>query len=429
MVVKNGEMLIKISLTKLAIFLTVFFSAFNYIAIIPNNMDTQPWYIIASIISAVVVYLNNNSCVGRIVCFYLYLLISFLIVFCIYGIVENSVSDVYRNLGTYISLFTVSYVFYIGFKRGLINSSQIFIFICVWFIFGILQKFFNFDTTFILENRTSSGRGVTSLAPEPTFYAIMISLLYILYYYARVHEGVVENLFLNKTFIIVLFQVFFLASSSMMMLVWIIGLCLFVSLNIIKYVFILDFKKILSVFFLIVAFVFVFVFLFDSVDVSGMRFYKLFMDLNNGIYLVSQDASVNDRLAHVYFPFYGVVSNNLLPGGVSSFSHYLEMKGEVLSGFFWYGAITNKIMSYFGTLLYELGFLSFPFFFYISLLVFYFIYRFKFDINIVTSVFILLVILFLSVPLSNPLSVGVLVLISLNYKKTMGKASEVISNN
>ncbi|PCQ34434.1 hypothetical protein CQA21_07485 [Proteus mirabilis] len=110
------------------------------------------------------------------------------------------------------------------------------------------------------------------------------------------------------------------------------------------------------------------------------------------------------------------MKNYLFPGGFYSFTHYLDNKGLIFEGIFWYGSLTNKIMSYIGSVIYELGFLSFPYLFYILINLIKFISQSKNkkgDIILSCSFFTLI---FLSIPLSNPIVTGFITTIAyINY--------------
>ena len=77
------------------------------------------------------------------------------------------------------------------------------------------------------------------------------------------------------------------------------------------------------------------------------------------------DESVNDRIAHVIFSIHGSFVNNLLPGGFNSFVDMQLFLMKQYEGFFYYPNFTNSILSYFGTFVYELGFLGYLIFLYL----------------------------------------------------------------
>ena len=67
------------------------------------------------------------------------------------------------------------------------------------------------------------------------------------------------------------------------------------------------------------------------------------------------DASINDRILNVVFPYYGILINNGIPGGLRSFYELSVMLVEHFDGYFWSGLGSNKILSFIGAFIYELG--------------------------------------------------------------------------
>ena len=70
--------------------------------------------------------------------------------------------------------------------------------------------------------------------------------------------------------------------------------------------------------------------------------------------LIQYDGSINFRVADLIFPFWGVIENFGLPGGIQSYSDMTSVLREKTNYFFWWPT-SNKIMSYLGVLIYELG--------------------------------------------------------------------------
>lgn len=417
-----------IPITNILLYIFILLSGFSYIKLLPNNMDTQPWYIIISIFICLIFILKNKT-IYRENLIFIYLLFSYFIVLTIDILTQKDflLSDLIRNTATYISLFTVSFSFIYCLKKKILTSKLILFFIIIWFIGGTIQFFINSNFfSFILDSRTSPGRGVTGFSPEPTFYAIIITLLYFLFYLTKttLEENISFSFIFNKVLLLVLLQVFIFSKSSMMMLFWLI---VFLFSYIVYTVIAFKEKKITQ---LIILFIGIFILLIltysimlisntDYINsIKGYRFYKIFQISNNGLSsLVYKDASINDRVAHLVIPWYGLIKNYLFPGGFYSFIHYLDNKNLIFEGIFWYGSLTNKIMSYIGSVIYELGFLSFPYIFYILASLIKFISQSKNkkgDIILSCSFFTLI---FLSIPLSNPIVTGFITTIAyINYQ-------------
>ncbi len=416
-----------IPITNILLYIFILLSSFSYIKLLPNNMDTQPWYIVISIFICLI-FILKNKIIYRENLIFVYLLFSYFIVLTIDILNQKYflLSDLIRNTATYISLFTVSFSFIYCLKKKILTSKLILAFIVIWFIGGTIQFFINSNFfSFILDSRTSPGRGVTGFSPEPTFYAIIITLLYFLFYITKTTlEGNISFSFIfNKVLFLVLLQVFIFSKSSMMMLFWLI---VFLFSYIVYTAIAFKEKKIAQLIILFIG-IFILLILIYSIilisntdyinSIKGYRFYKIFQISNNGLSsLIYQDASINDRVAHLVIPWYGLMKNYLFPGGFYSFTHYLDNKGLIFEGIFWYGSLTNKIMSYIGSVIYELGFLSFPYLFYILINLIKFISQSKNkkgDIILSCSFFTLI---FLSIPLSNPIVTGFITTIAyINY--------------
>jgi hypothetical protein len=106
------------------------------------------------------------------------------------------------------------------------------------------------------------------------------------------------------------------------------------------------------------------------------RFAKLieiYAQLDLGLFqslkaIIVYDKSINDRLLNAVFPYIGFIVNSGIPGGIHSFYETSNILSEYSNGFFWAGLGSNKILSFIGAFIYELGFFG----------VFVFIYIFYF---------------------------------------------------
>lgn len=133
-------------------------------------------------------------------------------------------SGVLRYLATYCGLILISYMNYtICMKNDGLNEKLVKIIINIWLIVGLIQLFVSreFCSNIVANARTSSNRGVVSLASEPSFYGYMCILFALL-----VLEFQTRRFFYWMN---LLFQIVFLAKSSvtmvyLMVLVGIIGL-------------------------------------------------------------------------------------------------------------------------------------------------------------------------------------------------------------
>jgi hypothetical protein len=224
--------------------------------------------------------------------------------------------------------------------------------VLIYSFIGLLQLFVSkYIFEFIVHVRTSDERGVTSLTPEPTYYGVICYLFLLLI--------IISDSFSKKEKIIygllLVLQILLLAKSSMVVLYLVfLALAFLLGSNF------LSIKNLISIS-LVVLLLFSYVNHYNLLE--GSRILTLIeLASVGGIYVFGQDASMNDRLSHIYLSFYGFFENFGLPGLFSTFIHVAERKEEVSNGFFWWGGAGNKIMSYWGTIIYEMGMFSILYF-------------------------------------------------------------------
>lgn len=70
---------------------------------------------------------------------------------------------------------------------------------------------------------------------------------------------------------------------------------------------------------------------------------------------LEKDASLNERAAHICPSLRETVLNAGFPHGFHAFSEVLSAERNSLNTIFWWGEVHNKIMSGFGSILFELG--------------------------------------------------------------------------
>mgnify|MGYP003978427787 FL=1 len=126
--------------------------------------------------------------------------------------------------------------------------------------------------------------------------------------------------------------------------------------------------------------------------------------------LINLDKSINDRVWNLVFPYYGLFFNYLLPGGFYSFAEISVTLGEYSNGYFWAGFGSNKILSFVGAFIYELGFLGVIFF-----IVIYTYLRDLHNSKRKFEIILLFIILNSAIPVSFPL-VPILIALMLHHK-------------
>jgi hypothetical protein len=245
--------------------------------------------------------------------------------------------------------------------------------ILVWCFVGLIHKYL--DPTFLdfLKNRANEaigGRGVNSLAPEPSFYGLVCLFLSFLLVF---HPDFRRRHWIYV--ILLLLQIVFLAVSSIT-IIYIIG---YITL---KTLVELRLKSALLLTFCLILFIYnvenIFL-LVDNLFNSGLDFRLLRLAsklLTSPELLLELDGSINDRFFSIYFSIKGFLNNYGFPNGLNSFRIYREYASSVdglgqLS--WWTSTHHDRINSGLGAPLFELGVfgLVYPFIIYKSV-----IYRF-----------------------------------------------------
>jgi hypothetical protein len=372
----------------------IFFSFFPYVSPIPNNFDSQPFSMMFGIIFLILIIIKKGGIAKKFAPLGVFFCI-FIILFIFDILISENFSLVARTVANYLSLcfLPVAFYYYLeryGFPKKIFKFS-----IIVYALIALIQTFWSkYIFEFLVHVRTSDNRGVTSLAPEPTYYGLICYLFLLVL--------IVSDSFSKKEKIIygalLIFQILLLAKSSMIFLYLILFFgALFLKSNI---------KNIIgtSVIFLLS---FSYVTHYDFLE--GSRIVNLTeLASVSGVYAFGQDASMNDRLSHIYLSFYGFFENIALPGLFSTFIHVAERKEEISNGFFWWGGAGNKIMSYWGTIIYEMGVFS--------ILYFSIVLR-SISKNRALMLLAFVIPLFAAVPIANPIVSLIIAIGLLNLRK------------
>ena len=370
----------------------IIFALIPWVSFGLNNLDTQPWPFISAIFFLLLI--------KRII-FPKYSAKIFVVAVLglIYATSITSSVDIsiIRGFINYLSLPILYVAFYNYFIRYGVPIKLFVIINFLWIFFGFIELFFPEIMSLFSKIRTSPARGVTSLSPEATFFGVYLFFSSLLFFELK-------NLVDNKKIIILLLinflAVVFLAKSSTVVLFYIIFLFSFL---IFKFFYVLldlkIFKKSIKNYIVwLIMFLTIFI-LFKDV-LLGTRIYALSELLfeKSIMELVIMDASINSRVESIYFSLVGFYKNHFLPGG---FDTFIEMRRQIFdtseTKYFFNRYESNKIMSWVGSILYELGIFGFM----VIVLFFKAIHT-----NSRVSIFYiitLLVILFSAIPVAFPL--------------------------
>jgi len=313
-------------------------SFFPYLSIIDLPSDTQPYALLLSVF--IVLFLSDFK-IPKPLNYYVLFIILFLPLLGIYSGMD--LLFVRSSIG-YLSLFIISWASYILFRYNSINKKFFRNIVIIWFIFGIIQMFLfpQFGSQLISGFRTTEERGVVSLAPEPSYYGIIcifFLLLNVIWFKSK-------TIYLLSSIQIIFF------SQSFMIIVYLFLFYYFLLLSNVNLK-----SKLILIFAPIIGYYFLAILFSELVIESSSRTLKLFSYFFDNPFLVFKiDASANDRLAHIYYSIKGAFDNFLFPKGFSHWEEYINSQVKT-SNFFWWNS-SGRIMSTYGSALFEFGFLG-----------------------------------------------------------------------
>lgn len=340
--------------SKYFIFLVLVF--FPFVSFGFNDMDTQPWIIIFAIIFFKDVLSNKANTNFLIFTAIILMIIQLFGLFIYFGVAWFYIL---RGISAYF-IFAIVYIFQ---KKNLNNNfvkyeKYIFIFNYIYLGVAILQTVISpFLFKYLVNVRTSDSRGVTGLTPEPTMFGIFLIFLCLIYsiIFNELNKYRIKRLVILN----IIFIVFFAKSATASLYLLLAGI----------FWFLINIK---SIIFFSLSFFLAFIYFFNSYLTSFLeesRISYIFNLLFSGeiLSLISKDRSIQERLLANLFPFKASFNNYFLPGGF-----YLEKTlspidlnlYDVYFSKFHTGSI---IMSLWGSLIAEQGFIFIFLFFLFSI--------------------------------------------------------------
>lgn len=318
--------------------------------------DTQPLAFIFAVIYTIINVRSVNSYLIPAIIMLAGAILSFLL---------SGLEDGLRGLFGYLSIVIVTSALVHHFKYHGMPSYDFYRKVLIlWGVVGMLQFWFPTIVSFLSSRdgiyALSGGRGVNSFAPEPTFYGIFLTLVA----FAIFIQAQIKNFANSKQstilYIIIFVQILLLSRSALILLLLLVALVLYCILM--KPIF---FVGLVSLFALPI--VYLFSTLFDVGNIaSSFRLLKLFVELKNVdiVDILSIDGSVSDRAVQIIGSHYiAIIHNWLLPGGFGSWAQQVNSLPSFLVGS--YNSIEglNRVLSFSGSLMYEVGIFSLPFLF------------------------------------------------------------------
>lgn len=315
-----------------------------------NSMDSQPWAVLFGII-----FLSSLRIV-RVPRYF-----GFTSILVISGLITSIlVSNI--PMGEEAPRAIVSYITYlvalIGFYNYLLRYGfprRLFLFAGFsWVAFGIIEIFAPFIPGAISVARTTEDRGLTSLAAEPTFFGVFLFYaIWMILVATSYKPRRLELLFV----VMALLSIFLLARSSMTVLYILIASGIyFVGLFFSSFV---NWRvKTSALIFLTAVIVGLPAIVYLALSVlEGSRITNMTSQLGSlGLRsLIIADASTNSRVESVVISVHSFFVNVAFPGGLDTFRDQHVLLRPRWDGLFWYMFPTNKIMSWLGAWLHELG--------------------------------------------------------------------------
>lgn len=330
-----------------------FISFFPWTSFNLNGFDTQPWFVITAFlflvfsdrinfISSSFILFVTSIISGLFVCFLLS-----------YGHISFSVI---RGFFNYLCLLLMC-VFFYNFLRLFGPAIRLILFANVlWILLGTIEFYVSDISSIFSTIRSSSERGVTSFAPEPYYFGIMLLFFNFIYIIILRREAISQDTVrLNKIIIFLsvlnIFGIVFLSQSMSVILLLPIFFIIFFLQSIDRY-------TPLSV----VASLLIAILLIAGGILSLAQFFirgradEIIGSIISGnlFNLIHTDGSANQRLEGIISPIVLFLKNFPVPAG---FENFFIQKSFLLqySDFFWFPTVNNTILSWVGAMVYELG--------------------------------------------------------------------------
>jgi hypothetical protein len=318
--------------------LLIFFGFFPYVTLYSFGTDIQPWYLLCLMILFLLI-INVNKVNNLIAPLLIVPVIAFMLL-----LLSGDYLTFIRSIAGYITIALTPIVFlYILTYKYPFFVAILKLAVVVYSIVGLIQLFIfpEFFEFLMPRFSTSVTRGVVSLAVEPANYGLVCLFMILIFNTLDIKN---KNIYI----LALLFQILFLSQSSMVILFLMIFSILFSILFLFKF----SRNMPLLTVFLILFFIFLSYIELGNYSIRSITIAKLFIE--SPLELLALDQSINDRVSAIYFSFKGFFDNYLMPNGFGTYSNFLTNEVSQQDTFIW-TTYSNRIMSYYGSILYELG--------------------------------------------------------------------------
>jgi hypothetical protein len=314
-----------------------------------NDLDSQPWTLLSGGLYLVLML--------RVISIPKRLLAALAILVCaiVASVLVKPPEQLFfilRGIANYATLGVALLVAYDIYLRFGFPERLIIVINLVWWAALAVERVAPALLALIRSYRTSEGRGLTSLAPEPTFFAIfLVFLSWIMLIGASYRPRLIHWMLLTGNLVCIVLM----AKSTMGLLYVLIAL---VALGIYL---VLSGKVSPKLAIGVIASATLVVITANMIVhfgiLQGTRLFGVMETLTSTspVDLVYKDESMNGRVEHVVIPLHGVFRNFFLPGG---FDGYAETRNALIgfyNGYFWAAGNEAKIMSWIGAFVFELG--------------------------------------------------------------------------
>lgn len=314
-----------------------------------NSLDSQPWPLV---FSALYIALRLPSL--QLPGVYLFLLVYTLFVVAV-GLLVQDVApfSAVRSVASYLTIPVVTIFFYDFIRRHGVPTRAICLVNAMWIVVGVVELFMPSWVNWMSMTRTTEDRGVTSLAAEPTYFAVyLIFSSWILLVASDYNPGAAVRALLIANLV----SIVLLAQSPM----GLVFLLLFLAVLVLRSAGTARLSLYLA--FLVAAALGLIWLAWDALMVffEHSRIGRLLgeLDARGVVGLVFFDASINVRLEHAVLPIVSSFQNGFLPFG---FEGYQQVRASQLYSWnelFWYDRGNDRIMSWVGAIVFDLGFLG-----------------------------------------------------------------------
>lgn len=343
-----------IKLKKILLLAFLFFCFFPYIRILPLDLDSQPNALILSI--PIILFIAKGE-INKDISWLIFILIAATV--CM--LLSNPNNEGIRILTTYLSLTLITYATYLSLKyfRGIPYSFYEYV-VLIWFIVGFVQYtiYPSFMDFLILRSNNSilleHGRGVTSLAVEPTFYGMICLLLLMINHLNFRFENKYHMINLLLLIQLIIFSRSTTCFGIIIITIFTYGIYMILQS---KY----RIRWFLLCFLLMIIGYFIATWLINNLNIRATNALRVL--INTPSEFLVMDYSVNRRFVHAFFPIKGFIDNLGMPHGLGHFDEYLQdlTKNESWNVLINYDISNEKrITASLGASLFELGVFSFP---------------------------------------------------------------------